>query len=457
MKDVVRQSLFKVCSTLVKADKVITAEEGEKLKRICENYEINLMDRATSLCMTLGEAFQQLSTQKEKLRREVLHHMRDISLSDGSCCREEALLLLAAEYCLSGDIAPGHVIVSSPCEGLELEDSQVIYLENQYDADTNAFIEKSLRRITDLLQVAGFHFIYIPKIAQQFNKTDEKLIKSIIGYLAPTLSESDSSAVHNVISHISTSYFKNELLHQKFGIKINAPEPIFLIKVGNSYVNGVRHADFLCLQVEADMMSQLERLIDKFLDLQNSQNIILQKTMDKGNAFIYTGFYKTLFDMVTTRKGVRNNLIVQPYSHAHMLSVNSLDNRIDMGPKEAAFYMLLVSESLNDSKGISFNMDGKLYLKYLDYIQKRYTEIYRVLCGKDNAPDITDWKIRNPIVSKIKKAIRENELITEKESFLPQERGNDALSVSLEMDQIFVWQDKKLIPLKDFEPLRQEL
>ena len=453
MKDIVRQSLYKICSTLVKADRVITVEEAEKLQKICEDYEINLMDRAATLGMSLSEAFHTLAQQKPKLRREVLNHLQNLSLSDGSCCKEEALLLLAAEYCLGGEEEPEHTVVSSPCEGLELEDSQVIYLENQYDADTNDFIQTHYRRISDALHVGGFDFIYIPKIAQQYQQTDAKLVQNLIGYLAPSLSQQDSIQVQETLNNLSTAYFKNELLYQKFGVRINAPEPIFLIKVGNSFVSGIRHADFLCLRTSYDLMEQLETLIDRFIALQNSPMVTIQKSIDKGEDFIYTGFYKTLFDMVTLRRGLRNALIIQPYSHAHILSVNSPENRIDMGPKEAAFYVLLTAESLNDSKGINFNLEGKIYLKYLDYIQKRYATIYSRLTGKDNAPDITDWKIRNPIVSKVKKAIRENELITDQETFLPQERGDEALSVSLETTQIFVWQDRKLVNVKDSELL----
>lgn len=439
---------------MVKADRIITAEEAATLQQICMDYEINAMDRTASLGLSLGDAFSLLATQKPKLRGEVIHHLKKISLSDGSCCREEALLLLAAEYCLEDQQECQHQIVSSPCEELELDDTQVIYLENQFDSDSNSFISQNHRRVADALHMGGFSFIYIPKIARQFQKTDSALVQSIIHYLAPSLSEKDAVAVQEVIGNLSTAYFKNELLFQKFGIKINAPDPILLIKVGNSYKNSKRHADFLCLTIEQDMMSQLERLIDRFLTFQNSPCVTIQKQVDKDHAFIYTGFHKTLFDMVTLRRGERNNLIVQPYSHSHILSVNTPECKIDMGPKEAAFYMLLVCESLNESKGVNFSMEGKLYLKYLEYIQNRYAGIYRTLTGKDNAPDITDWKIRNPILSKVKKAIRENELITEKESFMPQERGDEALSVSLETSQIYVWQDKKLISINDFSPFR---
>lgn len=452
MKDIVKQSLFKICSTLVKADHIITAEETAALQQICSDYEINAMDRTASMGLTLGEAFGQIAAQKPKLRREILHHLRKIALSDGSCCREEALLLLAADYCLGSEEGSSHQLVSSPCEELELEDSQVIYLEDHYDEDINRFLCQNHRRIADSLHMGGFSFIYLPRIAQQFQKTDNKLVQSIIQYLAPSLSEQDTNAVQEVIGHLSTSYFKNELLFQKFGVKIHAPEPIFLIKVGNSYKNDKRHADFLCLSIETNILAQLESLIDQFLTYQNSPCITIQKQLDSENTFIYTGFYKTLFDMVTLRKGERNNLIVQPYSHSHILSVNSPENKIEMGPKEAAFYMLLFCESASEAKGISFVQEGKLYLKYLEYLQKRYTTLYRILTGKDNAPDITDWKIRNPILSKIKKAIRENELITEKETFMPQERANDILSVSLESSQIFIWQDKKLIPINEFQP-----
>lgn len=447
MKENVRQSIFRVCSDLVKADKAIAWTEAEKITKICKLYDIDLMDRVQSQNITTGEAFKILSTQKPKLKEEVLSLLKEIVLVDETCSREEALYLIAAEYALRNGDESHQYIFSAPYENHELEDAQIIYLESKYEEEQNDVIHKNLRYIQSSLQVAGFQFIYAPEIAKRFASADNKMLKEIISYLAPSLSEDDCDLVQEGLCEMTSSYLRNELLPQEFGVKIPLSTPIFLLKIGTGYAAGKRMAHFLCLDVEEDVIAQLDGFTRKLTSMHAPYQITIGNILGKEDGMAFSGFYKTLFNALAIRKGKRCSLIVRPYSHSQILSVNSTEYKLEIGPKEAAFYLLLIVESASEKRGLWLAQTGKDYLRYLDYIQKRYARIYTLLTGKNEAPDITDWKIRNPILSKVKKAIRDNEQIIEKESFMPQELEDESLAVTVDLEHVLIWQDREMCPI----------
>lgn len=446
MKENVRQSIFRVCSDLVKADKNIAWTEAEGITRICARYEIDLMDRVQSQQITTGEAFRILATQKTKLKEELLAQLKEIALADGTCSREEALYLLAAEYALKNADESHQYIFSAPYENHELEDAQVIYLESKYEEGYNETISKNLRYIQSIMLIAGFRFIYIPDIAERFARTDSKMLRQIISYLAPSLTEEDCAQVQKGLCEMTTSYLRNELLCQEFGVKIPLSTPLFLLKIGYGFAAGKRMVNFLCIELEDDLIAQLDSLSEKLTSMHVPYRITVGN-LGKEEGMAFSGFYKTLFNAVTQRKGKRCSLIVHPYSHSQLLSVNSMENKLQIGPKEAAFYLLLITESASEKRGLWLAQEGKDYLRYLDYIQKRYAKIYTLLTAKDEAPDITDWKIRNPILSKIRKAIRENDQIIEKESFMPQELEDESLAVTVDLSHVLIWQDREMKPI----------
>lgn len=88
LKGIVRYSIFRLFSDLIRADKVVAEEEINFLNQVCNAYGITSVDRENSLNVPLGDAISVLSKQRSTIRCKIVEDMKRMSLSDGFCCRE---------------------------------------------------------------------------------------------------------------------------------------------------------------------------------------------------------------------------------------------------------------------------------------------------------------------------------------------------------------------------------
>ena len=309
MNDIQRISIVRIFSDLIKADRIITPEEISFFKDVQIKYKIDSERINKSMSISFSSALNNLCSLNNKEKEELLNDFKLMSLSDGTCCREEALLLIAIIYCLNGY---GARTVSTPVSGINLENAQVLYIEEKYHKDLNSQIDRNYRAIYNELKSVNFEFVYAPIVAKRYNETDQLLLASVINYLAPSLSKMESDNVRNVLNSITTEYLKCNILSAKLGIKLGDFKSSLIIKTGNSVVGGVLYADFLLLEIKNDILSDVQKFIDNFIHLLSSNQIVIDNVDPTGNNFIYAGFYKTLFDIVTYRKGTKCSIIVDP-------------------------------------------------------------------------------------------------------------------------------------------------
>lgn len=460
LKGIVRYSIFRLFSDLIRADKIVAEEEINFLNQVCSTYGITSVDRENSLNVSLGDAISMLSKQRSTIRYKIVEDMKRMSLSDGFCCREEALILMAATSCLEKDEKSRYVVVSSPCFNIDFDNSQVIYLESRRIKSFNDYIVGNHRQISSTLKLAGFDFIYIPAFANHYARyTNQSLLREIVALLAPTLSTDETTNVMECITHMSTKYFYEEIVCQKLNIKVDATIPIILIKIGNSIVNGVNTANFLSVKLDREFLPQLETLTDKFMLLQKCPTIEIRNNIDSKGDFIYTGFYKTLFDMLTARKGSRCSLIInvpgydgksQKKVSTKYLSINTNEknNSLKLDGKDAIFYIFILFESIINEGFILARMPEERKTQ-----QKRFECLYNSFSNRStDAPDISKQNITSPILTHIKSAINNSEHLIEKNMYCVNKSTNGLLSIGLEPHLIFVNDGStQLVPLDKSE------
>ena len=448
MKELVKQAFVRWLTDLMKADKIIATGEIDYLEEMCQEFSISQFDIEKSLSTSLADACSILVGEtKRKERAKIIERLKSLSLSDGACAREEALLILALSYCLEESTREHSTMVSFKSAHIDFVDSQVIFIEPQEDEEINGIIKENLKHLTNEMRIGGFDFIYIPNIAKHYRDTNRELLCKIIKYLAPTLTDNETHNVLAVISNMTTKYFKNEILREKLGINLTIKKPSLLIKIGNSYVNGEMMSDFLLINVEKDIVGQVDRMIERFLDYQRCPTITIKNYTDAGGDFVYTGFYKTIFDLITYRKGARCSLIVNPDKRKGRLEIfHETYSSLEMGLAETAFYVFLICESLSKRRGVSFINQG---LKSLKEIQRRFTQTYSMFLGsRETAPDITDGNTRNRMLSIIRNAIRDNEALLEKHIYMPNTE-TAKIFIPIEPQLIYIKEGKKNIPLLD--------
>lgn len=436
LNDYEKQALIRCLSDLMKADNVIASDEINFLEARCKEYSISFYDIEKSLGLTLQEATEILKKSKTAIRQRILKQLMELSHSDGFCAGEEALLILALSLNLSNKSKELSRIISVPAPHIEFGDSQVLFLETYEDPHINDIINGSIHQLVNNFKVAGFDFIYVPQVSHHFKMTDTKLFTKIIKYLAPTLSDEETRKVLKELRTMTTYSFYNNILKKKLGLDFIIQKPSLLIKISNSYVSGEKTSDFLLINVDENIVNFTQDIIEKYLSYQWSAPITIKNYSDNRGNFVYMGLYKTIFDLVTYRKGVRSKLIISHNDKKNRVIIEGTERKkLDLGLAETALYEFIIRESISKHRGISFYSKGE---KAKEEIRKRFERIYVKFAGyHSKVPDIMNPATRNPLLAKIRKSINGCEGLIERGPFLPETKSHITF-VPIDANLVFV-------------------
>lgn len=431
MRDLARQGIYRIIYDIIKADSIIVRREIDAIKLLCDKYGITPKHRMASMNLSLAEAVKEVQSltigQVEELHRDI----SQLIMADEACSREEALLLFAIMKAIDGKCE----VVSVPWGEIMMDNSQLLFIEDGYDEDVNGYIEAHYNTIVNTCKVGGFDFVYIPRLTKVF--ASQSMTSDLFFYFSPTSTIEEAKRIADNMCNVTTSMVYRELLVGKMGFHVDVANPSLLFRVSFSVVNGQRMANYALIKTDSDMLVQLEGIMSEIQRLQNGNTLTINNICIKQDTFIYSGFYRTLFDLLTYRKGAKCELVVSPYSRGNVLSIRTttLDSEteqpLDLGPKESAFYVFLIKET-QEYGGFRIDMQTKDDLTYLAEAQKRFEQTYFSLCNRDTAPDITDAGIRRPMLSKIRKAIENNDIIVQRMMFMPEVSKDKSIKVYLD-------------------------
>jgi hypothetical protein len=431
MRDLARQGIYRIIYDIIKADSIIVRHEIDAIKLLCDKYGITPKHRMASMNLSLAEAVKEVQSltigQVEELHRDI----SQLIMADDACSREEALLLFAIMKAIDGKCE----VVSVPWGEIMMDNSQLLFIEEGYDEAVNEYIEAHYNTIVNTCKVGGFDFVYIPRLTKVF--ASQSMASDLFFYFSPTATIEEAKRIADNMCNVTTSIVYCELLVGKMGFRMDVANPSLLFRVSFSVVNGQRMANYALINTDSDMLVQLEGIVSELQRLQNDNTLTINNINVRQDAFIYNGFYRTLFDLLTYRKGAKCELVVRPYSHGNVLSVctttleSETEQPLELGPKESAFYVFLIKET-QEYGGFRIDMQTKEDLAYLSEAQKRFEETYFSLCNRDTAPDITDAGIRRPMLSKIRKAIENNDIIVQRMMFMPEVSRDKSIKVYLD-------------------------
>jgi hypothetical protein len=399
MKQTERASIMRIVSDMLKADAIIDTREIEFLDSIKSKYSIKKEDEILGASYSLSEAISVLVNSSEALKQELLNDLINASLSDDYCAREEALLLISTRMCLSSTEQSATIISMN---------TSILYVESEFDNDINWEINESYREIKTEMRLAGFDFVYIPKIANHYRSITSSELLRITEFLYPKASPERVQTVTKQLQNLSTSEFCRDQLSGKLGVKeFSNIAPSLMIKIGDSIVNDKRMANFLIVELDKNVLKTVRNIVDSFAQYYHTININNLK-QEKGR-FIYTGFYKQIFDLFMLRKGIKSSVVVDIYRNE--IRFPEADAKIEkLHRREKALYTLFLLESA--SGGINFvkpetPRQFAKYKKRMEAVQTKYKLIYKKFGGEpENAPDISVSEIRLPMIALIKKQLK---------------------------------------------------
>ena len=439
MKATTRQGIYRIIYDMVKADYIITQDEIDFMESICQEYEITDAEREAALAMSLAEAVGEISRMTPRQSDHLLELLHRLTQTDGTCYREEALLLTAITMCLNP--LGTTEMFSVAARKIMLDKNQVLFVENGYDSDANQQICQHYSHLVNAMCIGGFEFVYVPKLVEQLTSAGPRLLHSVVTHLAPPRSEAETAAIVESIQSLTTERMYREMLLGKLQLDLEVTAPSLIFRIGFSEVNGGRLANFIVVRLDADITAQIDTFIERFLAMQKTPTLTVRNNSISPNAFIYTGFYKIIFDLITYRKGVKCDLNTYPYNHRNVLTIttrsgaDSREEPLPIGPKESAFYVFLIRETI-DHGGFATTCDTPADVKRMEAAQQRFEKVYFELCNRDTAPDITNPEIRRPMLSKIKKAVENHPSLVQRMMFIPEVSKSRVIRVHVEQKHL---------------------
>lgn len=425
-----RIAFARIISDLIEADFIVEEGEIKSFDKIKSEKSFNITTSMLSEAKTktFAEAVSTLQALKDEEKKALIKEkLYEMSLSDGTCVPLEALLIIAVRYALEGK---GQVF-SIPSGSSFIENMKVLYIENEDNTDTDAYIRSHYRAISNEFRLAGFNFIYIPQIVEDYKQIRGEYLHKVIKYMIPALEEPKVEKIQQDLCSMTTSRFSHELLFKKMGINMLNSKPAFLFKIGESSVadkSGVDdmernlHSNFLLVPIDkiresADkdtpktIQDQVVALLDSYRSIVSETLLIENQPLSK--KFLYYGFHRSLFDLIAYGKERENyKLVINLKNRAKPVVLRPIDAVpenvveyekdliVDLTPQPYTLYILMVYLSLLGNNLDWTDYPAKDETRML--ILEKYNAIYKMI-SKGNSN--TEYRDKSH-VSRIKKALK---------------------------------------------------
>ncbi len=395
-----KTSFCRIISDLIKADSVIDRRELGIFETIKHDFHVSDDNLKDSNYISFSEAVDNLQPLSKNERDLVIAAAQEITIADGMCNKDEALLMLALEYCLENNHRASMIQVIHP--GLKMENAQVMYVEKEYNDHTNTLIKNNYHKIENSMRLAGLNFIYIPRITEVYNDTPEGLLKDVIKFLSPDYVDEEFNNILKKLQTMSTSEFCEEELCKKLHIDdANFQKPSLLIKVSKTITIDNVYDNFLRIELKKDFINEIVQLNYRLTSMLNAEYSIIRNIFHTKDRFVYDGIYKEVLDLCLLKEAERSTILIDPYHQK--IKFPEINSELKVPKASRALYLLLLMESTKG--GIDFSNPMGWSKDYRARINEKYKLIYKYLGGNNKVPDIEDSSIRNPMVSKIRKAI----------------------------------------------------
>lgn len=422
----------RILSDLIEADFIVEQGEMNYFERIISRNRLNIKKTMLSEAkrLTLAKAIKILKELKDPDVNEVIDLLKGLSLSDGTCVPLEAIQILAIIQALKY----GAEIISVKKGDLQIENMTSIYIENEKITAANNFIENNYREINNEFALAGFRFVHIPHVARDFDSMDRDYLKKVVSYMIPSASEARVEQICSDLCGISTSRFCRDLLYKKIGINLLGAKPSLLFKINDSSViaphssddsERITYSNFLLIELGDNILKTICDLVDTYSDMVNCAIAI--ESQPQKRKFLYYGFHRSLFDLISYGKEMKEYRLVVDLSQrdnpVFFESTDGIDTlQIKLSAQEYALFILIVKESLL-GKGLDWREQIDKTEKRA--ILKKFNAIYAKTGKGKSAKEYKDKTQAHHIRERVKAL----DCVANKDMFIPENIKDGKVSV----------------------------
>lgn len=414
-KEIHKTALAKVLSDLIQSDGIVNQGEMDCLTHVFEVLNITAASTKKSANLSLSNALFYLKSLGNVEKMAILKIMQQLSMSDDSLDPNESLLISAMLLSIQIDLPETHDIhaslVSIPNLAFDTQNA-VLYVESNFDTETNTKIEKEYDKICDLLKKSNREFFYLPKVLQEMS-SKRITFHDTLSYLEPTLSDGQLALINTNIDMMTTADLSKEIFLNYLNINgFNLEKPCFFFKISNKMPS--RFQNFLILEIDNDPLQTLQQfyqLNDNTTQLKpNGLTDKEKRSLNRLNAKAnheqkdevqYTGFHKVIIDTLLKYNGSQgiSRIFVAESGNIYLTDRNNIE--VKMSSISKALYILF----LLHEEGIKLNylVDHKKQL-YKIYRQiSTYGEDELLRTAVENIIDVTGTTM-SANISRIKKA-----------------------------------------------------
>ena len=230
-----RVALARIMSDLIEADFIVEEDEIVSFDEFKsgKDFSITMSMLSEAKTKTLEQAVATLQSLHDERKKTIIKEkLYEMSLSDGTCVPLEALQIMAVMNAVENK---GQVF-SIPSGSSFIENMTVLYIENEENTDTDTYIRTYYRSISNEFRLAGFNFVYIPQIVEDYRQLRDGYLQKVIRYMIPALDNAKVEKIEHDLCSMTTARFCLELLFKKMGINVLNSKPAFLFKIGESSV-----------------------------------------------------------------------------------------------------------------------------------------------------------------------------------------------------------------------------
>lgn len=413
----------RIISDLIEADFIVEQGEMDYFEEIISRNKLNIKKTMLSEAkrLTLAKAIKTLKELARDDMEGAIDLLKGLSLSDGTCVPLEAIQILSIIQSLKS----GAEVLSVKSGDLQIENMTVIYIENEKDTPANDFIECNYREINNEFALAGFRFVHIPHVARDFDSMDRDYLKKVVSYMIPSASEGRVEKICGDLCGITTSQFCRDLLYKKIGINLLGAKPSLLFKINDSSIvaqhsnddsERITYSNFLLIELGEDILGTIRDLVDTYSNMVNCAIAI--ESQPQKRKFLYYGFHRSLFDLISYGKEMKEyRLVIDLSQRDNPVLFESVDGtdtlHIKLSAQEYALYALIVEESLS-GKGLDWR--EQIYKAEKRTILKKYNAIYAKTGKGKSAKDYKDRTQAHHIRERVK-ALNN---VANKDMFIPE-------------------------------------
>jgi len=448
-----RIAISRVVSDLIEADFIIEASEMECLEKLKREFKISKDMLIEAKSRTLEWAIDTLRLLKEEEKVLIKNALLSLSVADGTCVPSEALQMIA--FLLAMDDKAS--VFSLPSNSGLADNMKVIYLENEEDTEASKFISDNYRALCNEFQLAGFDFVYIPKLVEDFRRMESDYLHKVISYIIPSMSDERINAIQDDLYTMSTSRFCLEILYGKMGLQVLGTKPALLIKTGESFIvesDGEdarsEYSNYMKIDLASDIHKQIICFLDEYRSMVDCHfNVDVRPRSGK---FIYTGFHRSLFDMIAFFKKQATYRMVIDISKRKegVLLLKSEEDHsevreIKLTSQAMALYLLLVRQSVF-ADGLDWRENiGK---QKKEEILSKFHILYKHIGNRELPSDYKDRTLMSRIKSELRKlqnsVININQFIPD----LKKDVTDSIYGVPVPSDKVFVIENGKEVLMK---------